>query len=175
MLFGEQGYERTSLDDIARRAHIAVGGIYLYFKGKRQLLLVLMDELLARLESLDLTPKASNDVRGALHDMLTRAFSADLTYLGAYRAWSEAARADRELEAHDKKVRAWTTGRVRTVFERLGHLPGARTGVDVPALARTMDVLFWNQLAQAASMKSDELAEWIDAATHLIYHALFRD
>jgi AcrR family transcriptional regulator len=174
-LFAERGYERTSLDEIAERAHVAVGGIYLHFRGKRQLLLVLMDELLEHLAALDLAPRASSDVRSALHAMLTRAFATDLTYLGAYRAWSEAARADRELEALDRQIRVWTTGRVRAVFEHLQRLPGARPDVDVAALARMMDVLFWNQLARAAILRPAELREWISAATHLIYHALFLD
>src|SRR5215469_4109148 len=63
--FGERGYEGTSLDDIARRAAMAVGGVYLHFRSKRQLLLVLMDELLERLERLDLSPDAALTVRTA--------------------------------------------------------------------------------------------------------------
>jgi AcrR family transcriptional regulator len=173
--FGERGYNRTSLEDIAEEAGVAVGGIYLYFRSKRQLLLVLMDELLERLENLNVTPRSGPDIRAALHDMLTHAFSADVKYLGAYRAWSEAVRTDRELQAVDQKIRRWTTWRVRNVFERLQRAPGARPDVDAAALARTMDVFFWNQLARAATIKPRELREWIDSATHLIYHALFLD
>jgi AcrR family transcriptional regulator len=174
-LFGEYGYERTSLEDIAERANVAVGGIYLHVRGKRQLLLVLMDELLGHLAALDLAPRGSGDVRAGLRDMLARAFSADLTYLGAYRAWSEAVRTDHDLEMKDRAVRRWTTRRVRAVFEQLQRLPGARTGVDAGALARTMDVLFWNQLARAATLRPTELNEWIDSVTHIMYHSLFAD
>lgn len=166
-LFGERGYEHTSLGDIARRANMAVGGIYLYFRGKRQLLLVLMDELLERLAALDLTPQTGRDARSAIHDLLTRALHADLTYRGAMRAWSEAVRGDAALEALNRKVRAWTSARVRAAFEHWQRLPGARPGVDAAALARTMDVLFWNQ--------PGDVDEFIDSTTHLIYHALFLD
>jgi hypothetical protein len=43
------------------------------------------------------------------------------------------------------------------------------------ALARVMDSFFWNLLAQAVLLPEVELNQWIEAATHLIYHALFRD
>jgi hypothetical protein len=57
----------------------------------------------------------------------------------------------------------------------LQNFPGARPGVDVPALARVMDGFFWSLLAQAVRMPKVELNDWIDSATHLIYHALFLD
>lgn len=91
--------------------------------------------------------------------MLTRAFSADVKYLGAYRAWHEAVRTDRELAALDARIHAWTAERVRAVFERLQQAPGARPGVDAAALARTLDVFFWNQLAQAATLRAKEVRE----------------
>jgi hypothetical protein len=38
-----------------------------------------------------------------------------------------------------------------------------------------MDSFFWSLLAQAVRMPQVELQQWIDSATHLIYHAMFRD
>jgi hypothetical protein len=38
-----------------------------------------------------------------------------------------------------------------------------------------MDCFFWSLLAQAVQMPQAKLKQSIDAATHLIYHALFRD
>ena len=38
-LFIEQGYRKTSLDEIARRAGVAKGTLYLYAKGKAELLM----------------------------------------------------------------------------------------------------------------------------------------
>ncbi len=54
---------------------------------------MLMDELLESLSRLDLRPKGQSDVREGLRTFLTRALSADLKYLGAYRAWREAVKA----------------------------------------------------------------------------------
>ncbi len=174
-LFGERGYEATSIGAIARRAKLAVGTFYQHFRSKRQLLLALMDELLEKLNTLDLRPKAAVDVRTGLHELLSRAFSADLRYLGAYRAWQEAVLCDSGLARRQADIRAWTTARILAVFQLLEQLPGARSGVDIPGLASVMDSFFWSLMARAVESSEVELNQWIDAATHLIYHALFSD
>ena len=174
-LFGEKGYEGTSVDEIARRAKLAVGSFYQHFRSKRQLLRVLMDELLEKLSQLNLRPRAMADVRAGLREMLSRAFSSDLRYLGAYRAWQEAVLSDPDLAQKQQEIHAWTTARVTTVFQLLQGLPGARPGVEIPGLARAMDSFFWSLLAQAVQMPKVELNQWIDSATHLIYHAMFTD
>ena len=175
VLFGEKGYESTSIDAIARRAKLAVGSFYQHFRSKRQLLLALMDELLEKLSQLDLRPGAVTDVRAGIRQLLSGAFSHDLRYLGAYRAWQEAALSDPDLAREQRRIQAWTTTRVMTVFQRLQQLPGARQGVDIPGLARAMDSFFWSLLAQAAQFSEVDLNQRIDSATHLIYHALFTD
>jgi AcrR family transcriptional regulator len=175
-LFGKKGYEGTSIEEIAGRAQLAVGGFYQHFHSKRQLLLTLMDDLLESLSGLDLRPAApADDVRAGLHDLLSGAFSRDLRYLGAYRAWQEAVLSDPVLARKQKDIHAWTTARIAAMFTHLQRLPGARTGVDIPALARAMDSFFWNLLAQAGRLPRGELNQWIDSATHLIYHAMFTD
>jgi AcrR family transcriptional regulator len=175
LLFGEKGYESTSIDEIARRAKLAVGSFYQHYRSKRQLLLALMDELLEKLSQLNFQPRGSTDVRAVIHELLSRAFSHDLRYLGAYRAWQEAVLSDPDLARKQRAIHAWTTARVTTVFQRLQRLPGARPGVDIPGLARVMDSFFWSLLAQAVRMPEVELHRWIDSATHLIYHAMFID
>jgi AcrR family transcriptional regulator len=175
VLFGEKGYEGTSVDEIARRAKLAVGTFYQHFRSKRQLLLALMDELLEKLSQLDFRPGATADARAVIHELLGRAFSHDLRYLGAYRAWQEAVLSDPDLAGKQTEIHAWTTTRVTTVFQALQRLPGARTGVDIPGLARVMDSFFWSLLAQAVRMSEVELDRWIDSATHLIYHVMFVD
>jgi len=174
-LFGEKGYENTSVDEIAGHAKLAVGTFYQHFRSKRQLLLALMDELLEKLSQLDFRPGNASHVRAVVHQLLSRAFSHDLRYLGAYRAWQEAALSDPGLAQKQLEIHDWTTGRVTTVFQILQRLPGARPGMDVPGLARVMDSFFWSLLAQAVRMPEVELNRWIDSATHLIYHAMFVD
>jgi AcrR family transcriptional regulator len=174
-LFGEKGYENTSIEEIAQRAKLAVGSFYQHFRSKRQLLLALMDELLEKLSQLDLQPQAATDVRAGLRGLLSRAFSHDLRYLGAYRAWQEAALSDPELVKEERQIHKWTTARVLRVFQFLQTLPGARQEVNIPGLARAMDTFFWSLLARAGRLPKPELERWIDSATHLIYHAMFTD
>jgi len=174
-LFGEKGYERASIDEIADKAKLAVGGFYQHFRSKRQLLLVLMDELLESLSRLDLRPKGTSNIREGLRGFLTHALSADLKYLGAYRAWREAAITDPALAQKEAEIRVWTTGRVFTAFTLLHQLTGARRKVDLRALAQVMDGFFWNLLGQAVTLSKVDLEAWIDSATHLIFHALFED
>jgi AcrR family transcriptional regulator len=174
-LFGEKGYEATSIQDIANRAELAVGGFYLHYRSKRQLLLALMDELLDRLSRLDLQSGGTADIRSGLRAFLARAFATDRQFLGAYRAWQEAALSDAALALRQRQIQEWTTTRVKGFFTRLQQHPGARAGVDIPGLARAMDSFFWNLLSQASGMTEGELNQWLDAATHLIYHALFVD
>ena len=176
-LFGEKGYERTSIEEIARRAKLAVGGFYLHFDSKRQLLLTLMDELLEKLSRLDLQPgnETSSSVQDGLRSLLARAFSHDLLYLGAYRAWQEAVLSDPGLMEKQEAIQVWTTARAVSLFKTLQGLPGSRKDVDVPGLARVMDSFFWSLLGQAAVWPKTKLNQSIDSSAHLIYHALFAD
>jgi len=175
-IFADKGYERASIEEIAGRAKLATGGFYQHYRSKRQLLLALMDELLERLSRLQLQPGAgATDAHQGLRSLLTAAFSHDLAYLGAYRAWQEAALSDPDLERKQRQIHAWTTGRVRQVFDMLRAHPNARPGVDLATLAQAMDSFFWSLLAQAVNMKRAELQRWIDASAHLMYHAIIGD
>jgi AcrR family transcriptional regulator len=174
-LFGRKGYEKTSITEIAAEAELAVGGFYLHFRSKRQLLLVLMDDLLQALAEVDLRPGSINDPRVAIRDLLARAFSRDLNFLGAYRAWQEAILVDPEIARKQRDINEWTTARVLQTFRFLQTLPGARPGVDLEQLARVMDTFFWALLAEALRQPATRLDDWLDAATHLVFHALFLD
>jgi len=174
-LFAEKGYEATSVDAVAQRAGVAVGSFYQHFRGKRQLLLVLMDQLLEGLERLGLQPKGASSIRAGLRALLRSAFSQDLAYAGAYRAWREAILHDSSLAPYQEQIERWTRARVAGVFEALLQLPGARTDVNVPVLARLMDRFFWDLLGQAPRLPAVELEAILESTTDLLYHALFRD
>jgi len=174
-IFGESGYASASIGEIAKRAGLAVGGVYLHFRSKRQLLLVLMDELLEGLSRLNLSPNFTGSTRNAIRELLSGAFSQDLRYLGAYRAWKEALLSDPELARQHREIQAWTTQRVSLLFGLLQEMPNARQGVDIPGMAQAMDSFFWNLLSEAAMLSKSELSQRIETAAHLIYHGLFRD
>ncbi len=49
--FARSGFDAASMDDIAREAGVAKGTTYLYFRGKRDLFLAVLDELRRRLDA----------------------------------------------------------------------------------------------------------------------------
>ena len=125
-LFAEQGYHATSIQAITSRAGTAAGAFYTYFRSKRQLLIVLMRELLERLHGLDLRPQGSADMRAGLRNFLAAVFRADLEYYGVVRAWQEAALTDEGLGRMQAAIESWTHARI------LGFPSAAKT----PAGAR---------------------------------------
>lgn len=141
-LFGERGYDATSIGEITARAGTASGAFYIYFRSKRQLLLILMNELLARLAGIDLTP------RGDLRTFLGEILKADRENLGVIRAWQEAALTDAELGAMQHEILQWTEQRILGVLKKLA----SRRDADLPAFARMMDRHFWALLAAAGGM-----------------------
>ena len=174
-LFGENGYDATSIADIARVASMPVGGFYQHFRSKRQLLLSLMNQLLIGLSQINLQPGEHADARDIVRDLLERGFSEDLRYLGAYRAWQEAVLTDHNLARKQAQILNWTSARAAAAFRQLQRLPNARPRVNVDALARVLDSLFWHLLAQASHNRDVNLRRSVETTTHLIYHALFMD
>lgn len=162
-LFARQGYEATSIEQITTSAGIALGAFYTYFKSKRQLLLVLMDELLERLASLDLRPGD-----GDLRQFLSAVFRTDIEYHGVIRAWQEATLADPTLSERAAEVEAWTRARIERVFRALRP----RAGADVRTFARMMDRHFWALLATAGTMTAREFDREIRVAADVIQRYL---
>jgi AcrR family transcriptional regulator len=54
LVFGEKGYHGASVTEITRAAGVAQGTFYLYFKGKKEIFLDLVDALGSRLRALTL-------------------------------------------------------------------------------------------------------------------------
>jgi TetR/AcrR family transcriptional regulator, mexJK operon transcriptional repressor len=174
-LFAEKGYDAASIQQIAAKGGAAAGAFYIYFHSKRQMLMVLMNELLQRLASLNLQPTGGGEVRTSLRNFLARVFRADREYYGVVRAWQEAAPSDAELGAMQRKIEVWTHARVLGVFQLLQHHPKARRDCDLPAFARMMDRHFWSLLARGSRMSPRDFDHEVELAADVIYHYLFHD
>jgi len=175
-LFAEQGYQATSIQAIAARAGTAAGAFYTYFRSKRQLLIVLMNELLDRLAGLDLRPTGrAADLRTGLRTFLAAVFRADLEYYGVVRAWQEAALTDAGLGQMQTAIERWTNARILGVFRRLQQHPCARADCDLTAFARMMDRHFWSILARGASLPRRDFDREVRTTADVIYHYLFQD
>jgi AcrR family transcriptional regulator len=175
MLFAEKGYEATSIQQIAAKSGTAAGAFYTYFPSKRQLLVVLMNELLQRLASLSLQPAGGADVRVGLRNFLARVFRADREYYGVVRAWQEAALSDAALGAMQRTIEAWTHGRILGVFQLLQRHLKARRDCDLAAFARMMDRHFWSLLARGSQLSPRDFDHEVALAADVIYHYLFHD
>ena len=170
-LFAERGYEATSIEEIAHRAGVAVGGFYQHFASKRQVLLVLMDRLLNEVTALPTqsSPEESQYPRAIIEQVVRQALLTDWSYVGAYRAWREAVVQDRELQALHLRIEAWTARQIEVMLRGLLQAPGARSDIDLVTLASVLSLLFW----RLAEVPLDQPDATIASITHLIYHALF--
>jgi len=174
-LLAERGYEATSIEQITSRAGTAAGAFYTYFRSKRQLLVVLMNELLERLSRLDLRPRGQATARDRLRDFLAAVFRADRQYYGVVRAWQEASLTDPELGRMRAAIESWTGARILRVFRLLQSFPNARSDRDLPTFARMMDRHFWSLLARGSRLRPRDFACEVRMAADVIYHYLFRD
>jgi AcrR family transcriptional regulator len=174
-LFGEQGYETTSIEQIAQRAGVAVGAFYQHFATKRQLVLVLMNQLLDEITILitqaQQTPPSS-DIRAVIATLVRDGLFTDWHYAGAYRAWRATAHHDPALAALNDQLEAWTASQLELIFGTLLQAPGARSDVDLPTFAHLMNMLFW-RLIEARPADHDASERLVAALTNLIAHALF--
>jgi AcrR family transcriptional regulator len=66
-LFSQYGYRRTSIDDIARKAEIAKGTVYLSFKSKEEIFRALCESLIERTEA---AVKVARETAGPIDERL---------------------------------------------------------------------------------------------------------
>ena len=165
-LFGQNGYDATTVDEIARRAGVAVGGFYLHFRSKRQVLQVLMDTFLLEL---DARLGTLHDAGQLAHALLT--IDLDSPYAGVYRAWREAALQDASIAALDAEIEAWTSARIAAALHTTTVKTGARGTVDLQSFAWMLSVLWW-QILENAHLDRDALMK---SAAALVRAVLFED
>lgn len=98
-VFAERGYQRATVKEIAARAGIAPGTIYLYFRNKRELLLALAETLIRRAADALLASRAELDVESHLALILRDRLRFVRENQGLLRALATEIWTDRELAA----------------------------------------------------------------------------
>jgi AcrR family transcriptional regulator len=99
--FAVNGYHRTSVDDIVRRAGFARGTFYKYFSEKLDLLRALSDECEDKMfDQIVRFSAISPDIHGAgaRREWLAEFLDFRAVYIGVIRAWIDRSPADAELE-----------------------------------------------------------------------------
>jgi AcrR family transcriptional regulator len=167
--FAARGYDATTVEDIAKDAGVAVGGFYQHFRSKRQVLLILLDQLLAELEGV--SPWAPGDGAAAILACIHHRFTATWQYAGVYRAWREAAMRDSSLTEIQASIEAWTTVKGAAALTAVAAAPGARRNADVPTLSYMLTVIFLRLLE---SNIRDRTAV-ADTVVAMVTRALFED
>lgn len=170
-LFAERGYDRTGMTDVAARAGVAVGAVYRHCRTKRQLLLLLMDRMLAEIAELDLEPSPGAEPRAAVTRLLGTALVTDAKYAGAYRAWAGLCARDERLAAVDAQIVDWTAERLAGILALARDAPGGRADLDVGTTARLLTLLFWRLLLEP-EFDADRT---VQALGTMILHLLFTD
>lgn len=172
-LFAEQGYEETTIEQIAHRANVAVGGFYQHFTSKKQVLLVLMDRLLEEIAGVGVQPLPDQPLTPytLIEQVVRQGLIVDWSYAGAYRAWHQAAASEKALQDLHRQIERWSAHLVEELLEALHQLPGARSDADIPTLAWLVSLLFW-RLAETPLTEPEHV---IATLTSLIFHALFSD
>ena len=167
--FAAHGYDATTVEEIAKDAGVAVGGFYQHFRSKRQVLLILLDQLLAELETLP--PWRPGDGAATILECIHRRFTGMWHYAGVYRAWREAALRDPSLTAIHASIEAWAAVKGAAALNAAAAAPGARRNVDVLTLAYMLSVVFLRLLE---SNVPDRTAV-ADTVVAFVTHALFED
>jgi AcrR family transcriptional regulator len=171
-VFARKGYVETSIDDIITEADVARGTFYLYFPGKKEIFLAIIDhyfelltDLVNRLMSEE-WPAQLNRARLKEHVLKWLHFFAQRRDL-AKVIYREATSIDPQFEARwsrlSETVKSFLTERVRTL-QRDGVL---RKTLDPRAWALFMEGFFHaavcNYILQSERPDPDWLAEqWVD-------------
>lgn len=121
-LFVKNGYDGTSMNDVARIADVGVGTLYHHFADKRTLLLELIDSLGERLAAqrrteLDFAAFLGNDPRAATEAWLRKTYARLRKRPSIYLVVLAMAGRDDEIRRRYQRVEQLAIERLRTLIE----------------------------------------------------------
>lgn len=174
-LFGERGFDATTIDAIAERAGVSVGIFYSYFRSKRQMLLTLAEERLARIR-LDVASLAGGPLTQERIGAMLRTYLVESRgYAGLHRARLELALSDPDVAAYDRRQHANVRDEMaRGIAQRVagGEL---RPELDAHATATAILALIVHLRDNVAALPPEQSAPVVRAAAAMMYHALVPD
>lgn len=96
-VFEEKGYKDIRVDDITEKAGVSHGTFYIYFKNKRDLLLLLVNDTKEELFSITEEPWGKGDVLESLRESITGFFYTYKKNWKMIRTWKGAAYLEEEF------------------------------------------------------------------------------
>lgn len=139
-LFSRNGYDATTIQDIASSASVSVGTVYHHFSDKRKILLTLVDAwgehlLNERRTTLDYQAFFGDDVRTAIHSRLRTVYDRLCKEPSLYLVILSLVSRDEEVRERYAKVEEIVIERLRSLIE-FGQAQGlARSDTDAAAAA----------------------------------------
>lgn len=174
-LFGERGYEATTIDAIADRAGVSTGIFYNYFRSKRQILLTLAEERLARVR-LDVASLAEGPLtEERIASMLQTYLVESRDYVGLQRARLELALSDPDVAAYDSRQHASMRDEMARGIARRVADGELRAHLDAQGAAAAILALIVQLRDQLAGLPPEQLTPVVQASAAMIYHALVPD
>jgi AcrR family transcriptional regulator len=179
-LFSEQGFTRTTVDDIVRACGVSRGTFYIYFKNKTDIFETLAEEVVSAMNSRagGRAPKGSGRYERVRfsNDEYLRFYRDNRHFLRELVAQSVS---NEELRKFEAKLRGSFVSRLSRAMQRERSFGAWRT-ID-PDLASLIlsGMVYWFAFDWLArdSVNLDEHSwdEVVDGLTEIWYHALFPD
>ncbi|GAA1684620.1 TetR/AcrR family transcriptional regulator [Kribbella sp. NPDC056951] len=165
-LFSAQGYEKTSLREIAEQVGITKASLYYHYSSKQDLLRAIIGtfvddlrQVMARTDGLDWSPEAERELLGAYLDVLIKHRATGPTLMRDIGAVLAAIDEDLEgLIATSRGFQLWLAGPNPTVPDRL------RAAAAIEALSAALSA----NLSPGEFIDSEIHATLLDAAAALL-------
>jgi AcrR family transcriptional regulator len=178
--FETLGYDETTTAEIARRAGIAVGSVYDYFRDKRAILLELVHDTVEQVADLvvqGLAPETWRDAdrRESVRKLLELIFHSRTVRPGLQRILWERFFKDPEVRAAVEAIEERVRGAVATLLETLRA--DGRTRIDDPTTAAFVVHLSveWTASRLVLGGAPVDIDQAVDAATDMIARYIFED
>ncbi len=136
-VFLDKTFHRATVDDITRRAEVAHGTFYRYFRNKNDVLKALVEQAMSRVPHPD-RDLAQTDVLGAISEDIAAFFSNVAAQRDLYRIWREASVYDDEIGAVRRSLRRPFVEKIRDSIQAsigLQMIPPIDTEVAAEALS----------------------------------------
>jgi AcrR family transcriptional regulator len=178
--FETQGYEETTTAEIARRARIAVGTFYLYFKDKRSILLELLDGTINEIanyvvQNLQSEAWQHADARASVRNLIDALFHTRTINPGLQRILWERYFKDPQFRAAVQAIEQRVRAAMLQLFTAL-DADGRLRVIDLSAAAFVVyTAIEWTASRIVLGEGGIEIGPTVEAASDMVSRFLFRD